>query len=106
MKLFDKISSSGMFKDKRFEHFTLVEFLSSKVLKEYTTKGEAEFTVSFYSGITKVEVAKYEDNLTRFMVFSHLDKNKEYELGRLVIDEEYLNDNINYLLPTYKEKYL
>lgn len=106
MRLVDKIYKSGLLKDRKIEHHLLVAFFNESVLKEFKETGSVIFTFSFFNTPIKIDASMYDDNVIRFIAYSHLDKDNSFELGRILISEKSLDYNLSYLLPIFKEKYL
>lgn len=97
MRLMNKVAKSGVFCDKRFEHFTVESLCRSNAMEVYKEQGSVDVCVSFYNTDYIVDVAEYEDGLVRLRAYISLDKNKECEIGRVVMMKDDFVGNIYYL---------
>lgn len=97
MRLINKIAKSGVFCDKRFEHFMLESLCHSNAMGVYKEQGSVDVDVNFYHTDYIVDVADYEDGLVRLRAYISLDKNKECEIGRIVMLKDDFVGNIYYL---------
>lgn len=101
MRFFEKISKSGMFSDKRFEHIYLKRLVTLgeegvDVIEKLEKEGEAIVGVDYFSGELLVDVSLYTDGIIRSIVKIYNDKGEGVELGRLLIDENTFFGTLNY----------
>lgn len=101
MKFLNKIAKSGVFCDKRFEHF-VVSNLNSNVIDTFKGQGEVVISVQFYNTAFIVDIAEYVDGLVRLRAYSPKDPEKEFEVGRLVLTKDDFLGNAIYI--AHREK--
>lgn len=93
MRIYNKISKSGIFCDKRFEHFTLMNLISDGWFNDYLHLGETAFDVRFYGANTRVDVADYEDGIVRLIAYVG-----SVEVGRMLVSRNDFINNVKFLL--------
>lgn len=98
MKIYNKISKSGIFCDKRVEHFTLVEFLKGDKAEEFEDYFSVDLTVRFYDAELAVEVTEFDDGIVR--MFARVGS---VEVGRLLVDSTNFKGIIKHLLSKKQE---
>lgn len=101
MRFFEKISKSGMFSDKRFEHIYLKRLVTLgeegvDITEKLNKDGETIVEVDYFGGELFVDVSLYTDGIVRSIVKINNDKGEEVELGRLLIDENTFFGTLNY----------
>lgn len=96
MKLFNKISKSGIFCDKKVEHFTLIQLRKPKNYSTFVESGAVEVVVPYYSAELLVDVGIYEDGIVRLIAYLKSDTQKQ-ELGRLLLSEADFVGNLSHL---------
>lgn len=101
MRFFEKISKSGMFSDKRFEHIYLKKLVmlgeeGIDIIEKLNRDGETIVEVDYFDGELFVDVSLYTDGIVRSIVKIKNDKGKEVELGRVLIDENTFFGTLNY----------
>lgn len=101
MKFLNKIAKSGIFCDKRFEHFVVLS-LNSDVVDKFKGQGAVVVSVQFYNSEFIVDVAEYVDGLVRLRAYSPKDPEKEFEVGRLVLTKDDFLGNAIYI--AHREK--
>lgn len=101
MKFLNKIAKSGVFCDKRFEHFVVLS-LNSNVVDKFKGQGEVVVPVQFYNTEFIVDIAEYVDGLVRLRAYSPKDLEKEFEIGRLLLMKDDFLGNAIYI--AHREK--
>lgn len=101
MRFINKIAKSGVFCDKRFEHFVALR-LDSGVIQEFKGRGAVDVSVPFYDTTFIVDIAEYVDGLVRLRAYSPKDPEKEYEVGRLLLTKDDFLGNAVYI--AHREK--
>lgn len=101
MRFFEKISKSGMFSDKRFEHIYLKRLVTLgkegvDIIEKLEKEGEAIVLVDYFSGELFVEVSLYTDGIIRSIAKIYNDRSEAVELGRLLVDESIFFGTLNY----------
>lgn len=101
MRFFEKISKSGMFSDKRFEHIYLKQLVTLgeegvDIIEKLNKEGETIVEVDYFGKALLVDVSLYTDGIVRNIAKVNNDKGEAVELGRLLIDENTFFGTLNY----------